>query len=762
MMKIFYLLTVNPMNTKALLLVIFSFLIFFLSACGGGGGSTNVTIPTPTPVPTQIIGINQLEDTIVTPYNYENIIDTEYGKIDKSRVIVYLKDNASNSEFESWVNNKKWVILSFIKMTNVYSIDTNSRNIDELISNLYEVGSLSEVENATFAKGLEPKTLNIADPIYKTNEYKYTWNLDDINANAAWELTYQNRKIFPVKIGVIDTFFNTSHEDNPIYNNYSKIDYIGDEKLKSHGIIVSSIIATPSNEVGMAGVSWANKGVQLYTSSLGNGMPDSFQESLLVLTLSGSRVINLSLGFDKDAEVNKKICFISVKTQEKICPPKTIENMAIFNYKDYRDHLYAIKKIIESFESRDKKYSVLFIQAASNEGEIKDINGSYFATKNGSLLGLAMSSIADKDIRDFFKKRTIVVGAAQKNISKPSQVAPYSNLPDESDIDIPYVIAPGGFADADNLDIKPQIYAMNQSSYDFFPGTSVATPHVTGVAALLLQVNPNLTAQQIQTIILENSNSIPTTDQKLKFKYLNAEKAVQAAIATLAPPPTPSFSLDFTKANFDSVNAAVQGATLITGYNGRPAAKFDLGDGISTDVIYIPNRQELMFDENGATFDIWLRLDSDKGMDGYGVMPSNIWSMSILAKSHDRLGFSWLTHNPDLNFSGIDYGYHTLGSFNSSFQCGNNYNLVSRNPGIKVGEWFRATVSISKTEGTKFYTNKKLNLACPDMKPDFSQANIESLYLGRYSDYWYPFIGAMQDLRIYKKALSSTEIQALP
>lgn len=226
------------------------------------------------------------------------------------------------------------------------------------------------------------------------------------------------------------------------------------------------------------------------------------------------------------------------------------------------------------------------------------------------------------------------------------------------------------------------------------------------------------------------------------------------------PKPIPSFSIDFSRTALDSAGATIQGVDFITGNNGRPAAKFD-GLGVSTDVIYIPNKPEITFDTNEATFDIWLRLESDKGMDGYGVIPSNIWAMSIIAKSHDRLGFAWLMDSTDSNYSGSGYGYHHLASFQSSFHC-NDPKLVSRNPRIALNEWFRATVTVSPSEGTKFYTNKNLTVYCPDMKPDFSVANAEPLYLGRYSDYWYPFIGAMQDLRIYKKALTEAEVQALP
>lgn len=75
-----------------------------------------------------------------------------------------------------------------------------------------------------------------------------------------------------------------------------------------------------------------------------------------------------------------------------------------------------------------------------------------------------------------------------------------------------------------------EIYStVLNNGYASKTGTSMATPHVTGVAALLLSKYPNLTAAQLKSIIVNNvDKSDNLADNCISGGRLNAYKALKS------------------------------------------------------------------------------------------------------------------------------------------------------------------------------------------------------------------------------------------
>ena len=145
------------------------------------------------------------------------------------------------------------------------------------------------------------------------------------------------------------------------------------------------------------------------------------------------------------------------------------------------------------------------------------------------------------------------------------QRAPYSNF---GSVDL---MAPGGDIGADaNGDHYPDgvlstIYdAVSGGFYwDFLQGTSMASPHVVGVVALMKAVDPNLTPAQIEAVL--KATARPRTTQTCNGQnrsslsaadcgagLVDAFAAVQAARrGSVPPPPPPDSRLTFNPSRLD-------------------------------------------------------------------------------------------------------------------------------------------------------------------------------------------------------------------
>ncbi|NET28237.1 S8 family serine peptidase [Okeania sp. SIO1I7] len=96
----------------------------------------------------------------------------------------------------------------------------------------------------------------------------------------------------------------------------------------------------------------------------------------------------------------------------------------------------------------------------------------------------------------------IAVGSVDRN-------AKFSSFSNKAGSGLDYVVAPGGDGfpeDAGDI-YGPVAPSITGNLYSFFAGTSMATPHVAGVAALIKQANPSLSAEAIENIIIDTANS---------------------------------------------------------------------------------------------------------------------------------------------------------------------------------------------------------------------------------------------------------------
>lgn len=179
---------------------------------------------------------------------------------------------------------------------------------------------------------------------------------------------------------------------------------------------------------------------------------------------------------------------------------------------------------------------------------------------------------------------TIIAAAGNSNTSAPSYPAAYSGVISVMALDYnkgraPYsnygttvdVAAPGGDMSVDrNADgysdgVLSTRYSVSGSTYtpnyDFLEGTSMACPHVAGIAALVLAIDPTLTPSQVETVLESTAQDLGTAGKDSVYGYglIDAYAAVVAAASVNTPPPPPPpaapplISVSPPSLNFDAI-----------------------------------------------------------------------------------------------------------------------------------------------------------------------------------------------------------------
>jgi subtilisin family serine protease/dipeptidyl aminopeptidase/acylaminoacyl peptidase len=174
--------------------------------------------------------------------------------------------------------------------------------------------------------------------------------------------------------------------------------------------------------------------------------------------------------------------------------------------------------------------------------------GANIRVLNNSYGGERFSQAEQDAIRALSDAGILFVVAAG-NESLPNDLFPVypSNYTSPNLISVAAMAGSGGraffsnFGDATVNVAAPGAHILSttpKNTYDFFDGTSMAAPHVSGTAALVCALSPNITMQKLRSLLMYSGRPFSTVQTSTK-QDVDARKTLQGVSSTDVTPPSP-------------------------------------------------------------------------------------------------------------------------------------------------------------------------------------------------------------------------------
>lgn len=384
------------------------------------------------------------------------------------------------------------------------------------------------------------------------------WWAKAIGAYTAWEYVDAHKdKLSEVTVGIIDNGFDTEHEDLKNTDGFEKIAALKNYETNSaadHGTHVMGLIGANNNTRGIRGIAdLANIRYVDWTPNTEDEKADNYVSLLntgeyIRITnkmIQEGYVINNSWGASSKLESEKQYRYTNFY---KFLDPKNKEDISYEKYCETFQNTCnimarnCINMIIDCEILGYDKF--LIIQSAGNGdssgvGVDTTFNGNYASitreTFHSYVNGLYHKGCITEAGIDYetIKGHILIVGAVENKIEDGRyKMTSYSNYGEGVDI-----CAPGGTRKLgiySTVTLKDDMFAKNSAEdgliYSEMPGTSMAVPLVAGSAALLWQISPDLSTQEVKQLMIETAEeaqSVSEKDDRDVYPMLNIGNAVQ-------------------------------------------------------------------------------------------------------------------------------------------------------------------------------------------------------------------------------------------
>ncbi len=346
---------------------------------------------------------------------------------------------------------------------NDYDLSLNSSSFNSRVENLEtatdSVTTYSTTANSQFSSTSGYGSINAAAAVAQaTGQNTFAdvadlggnnWGADFVKAPEVWKQGYTGQGVV---VAVLDTGVDRNHND------------------------LQTNIWTNSKEIAGNGIDDDDNG---YIDDVYGWNFDADNKDTLDIAGHGTHVSGTIAG------ANNNVGVTGIAYDAKIMPVKVLNDSGAGSYAAIANGIYY---------AVNNGANVINLSLGGSSGNFLLELALDYASSQGAIVVMAAGNESDSQPgypARYAEKYGIAVGA----VDKDNNIADFSNKAGSNPLT--YVTAPG-------VNVYSTIPGNGYSSYS---GTSMATPHVAGVVALMLSANKNLSDAQIRQIVSETSGN---------------------------------------------------------------------------------------------------------------------------------------------------------------------------------------------------------------------------------------------------------------
>jgi len=550
----------------------------------------------------ELIEVNILLSEEYDDSSLKSIIENK-NKSERRKIVVdELKSfhSASQSALVSFLEDREFSgkadDVHQLWITNVVNCKINKGTIEE-ISHWNSVLSIDFNEGRKILDEREWANQRLVEGDAASREL--TWNVTNVSANQVWDLGYTGQGII---VAVLDTGVNYNHSDltdhvwnDPAFPNHGYDFHNGDNNPMDdhgHGTHCAGTVAGDGTAGSQTGIAPDATIMALkILGGDGSGEEANVWEALEFAVEHGADVMSMSIGWQHSWGTNREAW------------REAMENVL----------LAGVIAAVAAGNEGDQQYSYPIPDNVRTPGDCPPPWLHPDQTLAGGLSAVVCVGATDSG--------NGLAGFSGRGPVTWETIASYNDYPHQPEMGLirPDISAPG-------VSIKSLDYSYNSGYADGWDGTSMATPCVAGVMALMLSKNPQLLPHEIDEILETTCSNAPVTkNNQIGSGIVNALQAVNTVTISQTPPNAANYPVPANLAT------GIFPDTQIRWLNGGGATSYTLHFG--TD--YPPSNILADYDTNENIYDFntplsyntqyYWKVDSQND---YGITEGEIWTFT--------------------------------------------------------------------------------------------------------------------------------------